>query len=196
MDGTLHINSYMTASQNETIQATVKKERGRLLDFIRKRVPQQEDAEDILQDVFQQLVEQYRSMETIEKTTSWLFTVARNKITDLYRKRKTRAVSHTPALRSKLDPEEGPLSLDDILPDFSNNPEDLYLRSVIRETVEDALHELPDAQQQVFVWHEFEDLSFKEMAERTGDSVNTLLSRKRYAILHLRKRLEELFREM
>ena len=191
MDTTVVTN--MARQQNDVIEKTVLRERVRLLNFIRKRVSDDEEAEDILQDVFFQFVEAYRAIESIERVTSWLFTVARNKITDRYRKKKPEPLRRNIAQR---DRDEEQLMLEDILPDFAHDQDDEMMRSVIWNAIEEALEELPDAQRQVFVWHEFEDKSFKEISTLTGDSVNTLLSRKRYAILHLRERLQVLYNEL
>jgi RNA polymerase sigma factor (sigma-70 family) len=181
--------------QNSTIHEAVSKERSRLLEFIRRRVPEEADAEDILQDVFYQLVETYRLMKPIEQVTNWLFTVARNKITDLYRKKKPVAMSKIiPAVES--DEEADRLDLSDILPDGNESPEMADLRGLIMEQLEDALSDLPAEQRDVFVMHEIEDRSFNEISEITGESVNTLLSRKRYAVLYLRKRLQHLYNEL
>jgi RNA polymerase sigma factor (sigma-70 family) len=181
--------------QDQSINETVKKERGRLLDFIRRRVPEETDAEDILQDVFYQLVETYRLMKPIEQVTNWLFTVARNKITDLYRKKKPVPMSKIiPAVES--DDESERLDLSDILPAGTESPEMADLRGLIMEELENALADLPEEQRDVFVMHEIEDKSFNEISETTGESVNTLLSRKRYAVLFLRKRLQSLYNEL
>jgi RNA polymerase sigma factor (sigma-70 family) len=179
----------MTEQHNASAEATIRKERKRLFDFIRRRVRTEEDAEDILQDVFYQLVASYSVTEPIEKLTSWLFTVARNKIIDWYRKRKPSA----PNLR---DVETGePLNLEDILFDPTQIPDEVYARSLVWTELADALDELPEEQRDVFVMHELEGRSFKEIAEMTGAPVNTLLSRKRYAVLHLRESLQELYDE-
>ena len=191
MDTTVVTN--MARQQNDAIEKTVLRERSRLLNFIRKRVANDEEAEDILQDVFFQFVEAYRAIESIERVTSWLFTVARNKITDRYRKKKPEPLRRNIAQR---DPDEEKLMLEDILPDVTHDQDDELMRAVIMNAVDEALEELPEAQRQVFVWHEFEDKSFKEISALTGDSVNTLLSRKRYAILHLRERLQALYNEL
>ncbi len=158
--------------------------------FIRKYVASDEDAEDILQDVFYQLTESILSMRPIEQLTSWLFTVARNKITDRYRKRK-----HEPAhlAAESEDEEQSRLSdLEGLLFNATDTPESIYMRSLFWKAFEDALNELPPAQKQVFVMHEIEGMSFNEISAVTGLGINTLLSRKRYAVLHLRKRLHDL----
>ncbi len=180
--------------QNDEITETVRKERPRLLSFIRKRIADQEEAEDILQDVFFQFTEAYRTINKIEKVTSWLFTVARNKITDRYRKKKPESFSRQNGYADE-ENEKGS-KLEDALPDFSGNPDAELMRATIWHAVEEALEELPEEQREVFVMHEFEDLSFKEISGITRASVNTLLSRKRYAILYLRKRLQALYDEL
>jgi len=185
--------THMTRQQNDAIEKTVLQERSRLLNFIRKRVADDEEAEDILQDVFFQFVEAYRAIESIERVTSWLFAVARNKIIDRYRKKKPEPLRRNLGQRHR---DEEQLMLEDILPDLTHHQDDEMMRSVILNAIEEALDELPEAQRQVFIWHEFEDKSFKEIATLTGDPVNTLLSRKRYAILHLRERLQNLYNEL
>ncbi|HEY6161068.1 MAG TPA: sigma-70 family RNA polymerase sigma factor [Bacteroidia bacterium] len=194
-DALLTAQPLILKDQNINISETVRKERSRLLDFIRRRVPEETDAEDILQDVFYQLVETYRLMKPIEQVTNWLFTVARNKITDLYRKKKAVPLSKiNPVAGGDEDAER--LDLSDLLPSGSESPEMADLRSYITEELEKALEELPAEQRDVFVMHEIEDKSFNEIAEITGESVNTLLSRKRYAVLFLRKRLKKLYEEL
>lgn len=184
----------MTTSQEEHIQQVFKNQRGGLLGFIRKRVPRLEDAEDILQDVFFQFISAYDSIESLDKVSSWLFSVARNKITDKYRKKKPTAWSDL-GFQGKNENSEL-LMLEDILPEFKNTPEDVYARNVIWEAIELALSEMSEEQRKVMLLHEFEDKSFKEISLLTGVSVNTLLSRKRYAILFLRKKLQELYNEL
>lgn len=184
----------MTEHQNQSIQETVKKESPRLLDFIRKRIPDADDAEDILQDVFYQLVESYRLMKPIEEVTAWLFTVARNKITDRFRKKKPESLEKQ--LLSTREEEGEMLNLSDILPGQNTSPETRMLRTAIMEALEDALDDLPKEQRDVFLLHEIDGKSFKEISEMTGASVNTLLSRKRYAVLFLRERLKELYKEL
>ena len=174
------------------IEAIFQKEAKRLLGFIRKQVSEMEDAEDLLQDVFYQLTANYEKVTSIDKVSSWLFTVARNKITDLYRKKKAEPFSKH---RPKNDDEDGDyaLGLEAILPDKEGLADDAMMRSLIWEQVQEGLGELPEEQREVFVMHEFEDKSFKEIAALTGETVNTLLSRKRYAVLYLRERLRELY---
>ena len=181
----------MVAGQNIRIEKTVRTERDRLLNFIRKRVRYEDDAQDILQDVFWQLVEAYRRLETIERVTSWLFKVARNKIADGYRKKRPEALPRTAAQR-----EEGlEMSLDD-LPDLTESPEELYIRDVIWNEIEAAVEELPQPQREVFIWHEFEGMSFRDMSELTGETENALRLRKHYAVRSLRTQLESLYDEL
>jgi RNA polymerase sigma factor (sigma-70 family) len=184
------------ASRNGAVEHTLRAERGRLLNFILRRVRSPEDAEDILQDVFYQLVTSYGVTDPIEKLTAWLFTVARNKIVDWYRKRRPAAsISRGVANVEGDDGASGPLNLEDILFDPAEGPDQAFARSVVWSELADALDELPDNQRQVFVMHELEGRSFREIAGLTGEPVNTLLSRKRYAVLFLRERLQELYDE-
>lgn len=175
------------------ITQTVKQERGRLLNFIRKRVKSTLDAEDILQDVFYQFVRVSGEVETIEKASAWLFQVARNKITDLYRKKKTVSFSQ---FDTGADDEEGSLNFEDYIPDLTDLPDAVLTREMVWEVLDEGLSELPEEQRDVFKMHEFEEMSFNEIAELTGEGVNTLISRKRYAILHLRKKLGALYDEI
>ena len=172
---------HMSPKDEMTIDKMVRKERTRLLNFIKSRVRNQDDAEDILQDVFYQFVSGFNAIESIEKATSWLFQVARNKIIDRYRKKKLPEVSVT-----HVTDDNESIALSDLVPDFDGSPENIYLQTIISERIEESLAEMPKEQRDVFVAHEFENKSFKEIAEITGESVNTLLSRKRYAILFLR----------
>lgn len=190
------LNGTMTAQQNEVIQETVHRERKRLLDFIRQRVPTEEDAEDILQDVFYQFTNAYRSMEPIEKVTSWLFTVARNRITDSFRKKKAASFSSLSKPGSTDEDDDQNYFLEEIMQDVSDSPEGQYIRSLVWDTLNAALEELPEEQREVFTLHELEGVSFKEMSEKMKLPLNTLLSRKRYAVLHLRKRLQSLYDEL
>ena len=181
----------MELEQDQRITEVVKREQSRLRNFIRRRVPDPRDAEDILQDVFYELVEANRLLMPIEHVTGWLFRVARNRITDLFRKKKPENLSD-PVARG----EEGELlRLEDLLPSPDAGPDALYARSVLMDELELALDELPEEQREVFVAHELEGRSFKEMAAETGVGVNTLLSRKRYAVLYLRKRLRDIYEE-
>jgi RNA polymerase sigma factor (sigma-70 family) len=179
----------MTAEQDQQIAETVERERGRLRNFIRRRVPDTSDADDILQDVFFELVEAYRMMKPIEQVGAWLFRVARNRIIDRFRKRR-----EEPSSEQVLEDGEV-LRLEELLPSPDAGPDAAYARSVLLTELEDALGELPQEQREVFVAHEIEGRSFKELAAETGVSVNTLLSRKHYAVLHLRERLKEIYNE-
>jgi RNA polymerase sigma factor (sigma-70 family) len=186
----VRITERMSLEQDRRISEVVKREQSRLSNFIRRRVPDPRDAEDILQEVFYELVEANRLLMPIEHVTGWLFRVARNRITDLFRKKKPESFSDAPVA----DDEEL-LHLEDLLPSPDAGPDALYARSVLLDELEFALDELPDEQREVFVGHEIEGRSFKEMAAETGVSVNTLLSRKRYAVLHLRERLRSMYDE-
>ena len=190
---TLGLSLEMSAQRKVVVEQTVAAERNRLFNFIKKRVSDTNDAEDILQDVFYQLWQGYDTIESIEKVTSWMFRVARNKIIDRYRKLKPDTFSKIEGVRGD---EDAPLLLADIIGDPSSSPDDVYTRELIWDSIEEVLAELPKNQREVFVWHELEDISFKEMSERTGESINTLLSRKRYAVNYLRKRLQNLYNEI
>src|SRR2546427_75643 len=189
----------MALEQDQRIAEVVRREQSRLRNFIRRRVPDPRDAEDILQDVFYKLVEANRLLMPIEHVTGWLFRVARNRITDLFRKKKPESFSDS-AVVNHDDDGDGELlllqmQLEDMLPSPDAGPEALYARNLLLEELELALDELPDEQREVFVAHELEGRTFKEMAAETGVSVNTLLSRKRYAVLHLRERLQSVYDE-
>jgi RNA polymerase sigma factor (sigma-70 family) len=181
----------MALEQDRRISEVVQREQSRLRNFIRRRVPDPRDAEDILQDVFYELVEANRMLMPIDHITGWLFRVARNRITDLFRKKKPESFSDT----AHEDEDGELLELDDLLLSPDAGPEALYARNLLLSELELALDELPEEQRAVFVAHELEGRSFKEMAARTGVSVNTLLSRKRYAVLHLRQRLQNVYDE-
>jgi RNA polymerase sigma factor (sigma-70 family) len=182
---------WMATQQDRRIRATVEDQRARLWNFIRRRVADEADAEDILQDVFYEFVQAYRLMKPIEQAGAWLFRVARNRIIDLYRKRKTDPLSEQPA-----SVENGePLKLEELLPSPDSGPEAAFARGLLLAELEDALNELPDEQREVFIAHELEGRSFKDLAADTGISVNTLLSRKHYAVLHLRRRLQAIYEE-
>ncbi len=181
----------MALEQDQRITEVVKREQSRLRSFIRRRVPDPVDAEDVLQDVFYRLVEANRLLMPIDHVTGWLFRVARNRITDLFRKKQPENFSDVAAV----DGEEVSLGFEDLLPSPDAGPDALYVRGVLLDEMEDALDELPDEQREAFVGHELEGLSFKEMAADAGVSVNTMLSRKRYAVLHLRERLREAYEE-
>ncbi|MGA3195499.1 MAG: sigma-70 family RNA polymerase sigma factor [Terriglobales bacterium] len=179
----------VSVEQDRRISEVVTQEQSRLRNFIRRRVPDPRDAEDIVQDVFYELVEANRLLMPIEHVTGWLFRVARNRITDLFRKKKPESFSEA------ADEHGERLSLEDLLPSPDAGPEALYARSVLLDELELALDELPEEQREVFVGHEIEGRSFKEMSAETGVGVNTLLSRKRYAVLHLRERLQSIYDE-
>jgi RNA polymerase sigma factor (sigma-70 family) len=177
--------------QDRQISEIVVKERSRLRNFIRRRVPDPSDAEDIVQEVFYELVEANRLLMPIEHVTGWLFRVARNRITDLFRKKKPENFSD-----SAVESEEGDLlQIEDLLPSPDAGPEALYIRNALLDELDLALDELPDEQREVFVAHELEGRSFKELSAESGTSVNTLLSRKRYAVLYLRERLQNIYNE-
>jgi len=182
----------MARQRDEQISDVIRKERGRLLGFIRRRVADPLDAEDILQDVFQELAEANRLLVPIDHVTGWLFRVARNRIIDLFRSRRPERFT---APRAGGEEESG-LGLEDLLPSPEAGPEALYARHVLLEELSLALDELPANQRAVFVAHELEGRSFKEIAAESGVSVNTLLSRKHYAVLHLRERLRDLYDEL
>ena len=178
--------------QDRRISEIVAEQRARLRNFIRRRVPDPLDAEDVLQDVFYKLVEANRLLMPIEHVTGWLFRVARNRITDLFRKKKPLSLGD-----ATVEEESGELlQIEDLLPSPEAGPEAVYVRNLLLEELELALEELPDEQREAFVGHELEGRSFKEMAEETGVSVNTLLSRKRYAVLRLRERLLNIYDEL
>jgi RNA polymerase sigma factor (sigma-70 family) len=179
----------MALEQDQRIAEVVKREQSRLRNFIRRRVPDPRDAEDLLQDVFYELVEANRMLMPIEHVTGWLFRVARNRITDLFRKKKPES------LRDSAGADEDLVPLAELLPSPDAGPEALYARNLLLDELELAVAALPEEQREVFVAHELEGRSFKEMAAETGVSVNTLLARKRYAVLHLRERLQRIYDE-
>ena len=179
----------MALEQDQRISEVVERERSRLRNFIRRRVPDPRDAEDILQDVFYELVEANRLLMPIEHVTGWLFRVARNRIIDLFRKKKPESFSDA----AVADDDAERMQLEDLLPSPDAGPDALYARSVLLDELELALDELPEEQREVFVAHELEGRSFKQMAAETGVNVNTLLARKRYAVLHLRRRLQSIY---
>jgi RNA polymerase sigma factor (sigma-70 family) len=171
------------AQQNQSIADAMERDEPRLRRFIRNRVLDSSDVEDILQDVFYELIQAYRLMKPAEQVTAWLYRVARNRITDLFRRRTTTS------LDQPIEDHDEARTLADLLPSPGAGPDALFARNLLLEALEDALDELPANQREVFLAHEFEEKSFKQIAQETGVSVNTLLSRKRYAVLHLRKRL-------
>ena len=177
--------------QDRQISEIVSEERSRLRNFIRRRVPDPSDVEDIVQEVFYELVEANRRLMPIEHLTGWLYRVARNRITDLFRKQKPEGFSD-----AAVEDEDGDLlQIEDLLPSPDAGPEALYVRNLLFEELELALDELPEEQREVFVAHELEGRSFKELSAESGVNVNTLLSRKRYAVLHLRERLQRIYDE-
>jgi RNA polymerase sigma factor (sigma-70 family) len=182
---------WMMAEQDERISEAIDRDKTRLRNFIRRRVADPSDAEDILQEVFYELVQTYRLMKPISQVGAWLFRVARNRITDLFRKKKPEASTNDPAVA-----EDGEsLTFEDLLPSQDAGPEAAYARTVLLGELEDALEELPEEQREVFLAHEVEGRSFKELAVETGLSVNTLLSRKHYAVIYLRERLRAVYDE-
>ena len=186
----------LTLPMQEAIKRnTFLSEKNKLLGFIRHRVSNEAEAEDILQDVFVQFVAGFESIESVDRVISWLYSVARNKIIDRYRRDAARPQLADLEGISRQD-EDVPLTLQEILPDLGNTPDAAYLRDVIWDEIMDALDELPEDQRQIFVWNELEERSFREIAEETGVSINTLLSRKRYAIQSLRKRLQAFYEDL
>lgn len=188
MDTTLTANALMT-EQDKRITETITRERGRLRNFIRRRVPDTNEAEDILQDVFFEYVEAYRLPEPIEQVGAWLFRVARNRIIDRFRKKREVQLPELPG------DADGERWLEEVLPSPEAGPEAAYAHGVLLEELYAALEELPKEQRDVFIAHELEGRSFKEMAAASGISSNTLLARKRYAVLHLRARLQTIYDE-
>ncbi|MBV9677961.1 MAG: sigma-70 family RNA polymerase sigma factor [Acidobacteriaceae bacterium] len=182
----------VTAEQNRRISDTVRREQARLRQFIRQRVPDTGDAEDIFQEVFYELIEAYRLMKPLEQVGAWLFRVARHRIIDLFRRKRPTVLGDDLMLAS----EDGETHRwEDLLPSREAGPEAAYARGVLLEELDAALEELPEEQRSVFVAHEIEGRSFRELSETTGVSVNTLLSRKRYAVLQLRRRLQSIYDE-
>jgi RNA polymerase sigma factor (sigma-70 family) len=190
MSKTLSLDG-MVYEQDERIAEAFRLEHAKLKNFIRRRVPDERDAEDILQDVFYELVEAYRMMKPIERVSGWLYRVARNRIIDLFRNRP-KAVSNDPV---RISEDGETLFLDDLLPTLEAGPEAAYARAVLAEELDAALDELAEEQRQVFIAHEIEGRSFKELAQKSGLSVNTLVLRKHYAVAHLRERLVAIYNE-
>ena len=179
------------AEQNREISEVIAEERARLRNFIRRRVPNEADVEDLLQEVFYELVEANRLLLPIDYVTGWLFRVARNRITDLFRKKKAETFSDA----AVLDEDGELMPIEDMLPSPDAGPDALFVRGVLLDELKSALGELPAEQREVFIAHELEGRSFKELSAESGVSVNTLLSRKRYAVLHLRRRLQSIHNE-
>jgi RNA polymerase sigma factor (sigma-70 family) len=176
--------------QNRRLSEVIQRERRRLLGFIRRRVDDPGDAEDILQDVFFELIEAYRLMKPVEQAGAWLYRVARNRIIDRFRKKKLEIRGEAP---SEAYEGDQPPMLEELLPSPDAGPEALYARNVLLDELDAALDELPEEQRDVFIAHEMDGRSFKQLAEETGVSINTLLSRKHYAIVHLRRRLRTIY---
>jgi len=195
MDDLLTISPGMSNSGRKNIASVISRFGKRLMGFIRQRVNSEADAEDILQDVWYQLT---TAVDTgpIEQISGWLFAVARNRIIDGYRRKRPESLEDLQSGSSGHDPENDELNIGSIFPDTSRNPETANLRALFWKALQEALDELPEEQRSVFVWHELDGLSFKEIAEITGENVNTLISRKRYAVVHLRERLLDLYREI
>jgi RNA polymerase sigma factor (sigma-70 family) len=182
----------LAREQDQRISEVVKLERAKLRNFIRTRVPDERDAEDILQEVFYELVEAYRMVKPIERVSAWLYRVARNRITDLFRKKKPEALGGDPV---NITEDGESLLFEDLLPSRDAGPEADYARGVLLEELDAALGELPEEQRRVFIAHEVEGRTFKELARTTGLNVNTLVLRKHYAVVHLRERLEAIYEE-
>jgi RNA polymerase sigma factor (sigma-70 family) len=182
-------SNWTITEQDRLISQAVERDQPRLRNFIRKHVADTGEAEDILQDVFYELLEAYRLMKPVEHVTAWLFRVARNRMVDLFRRKKPTS------LNNPVSAEEEGDTLEDLLPSADAGPEAIYARSLLLDALEEALEELPQAQREVFVAHELMGQSFKEMSAETGLSVNTLLSRKHYAITHLRERLQLIYED-
>jgi RNA polymerase sigma factor (sigma-70 family) len=181
----------MSPKESEKIGAVYKDEHKRLLGYIRNRISDRVEAEDILQDIFYQLTVGFNDIRRIESLTAWLYKVADNRITDRYRKKKPVSVSYNENARTD---EDGPLTLQEILPSLGSTHEDEEIKEMIWEAIEETLSDLPAEQRDVFVENEFEDKSFREISEKTGVGINTLISRKRYAVLALRERLNDLYK--
>ncbi len=185
----------MTAATSKQIEATVEKERRKLFAFIRRNVPTREEAEDIFQDVLFQFASAFESIEFMDRISAWLMRVAKNRIIDSQRKKKPQAFRDI-KIRIPGDVSGDPLSIEDMIPDLGGLPDEVYWQNEFWDEIDDALDELPVEQREVFEMNEFEGMSFREIAEIKGEPLNTLLSRKRYAVLFLRKRLKHLYEEL
>ncbi len=181
----------LTAEQDQSIAQAMERDGGRLRNYIRKHVVDMEAAEDILQEVFVELVEAYRLLKPIEQVSAWLFRVAKNRIIDRFRGRKLESLSQP----KYGEDDDIAVSLEDLLPSQDDGPEAAYARNVLLDEIDEALEEMPPEQRSVFIAHEWEGYSFKELSAETGVSLNTLLSRKHYAVLHLRSRLQSIYEE-
>ena len=179
--------------KTEHVEQTFRQQNKRLLNYLRKQVPL-EQAEDILQDVFIQFFNSYEQIRSLENISSWLYKTAINRMIDFKRKKKPRLFSEK-EFKSPLNSDEV-LYLEDVLPALNDGPEEDLFRKIIWEEIEDALDELPEEQREVFVLHEFENRSFQEISRITGEKINTLISRKRYAVLYLREKLKELYQQL
>ncbi len=182
----------LSLSQKNQIEETVRKESPRLFNYIRKYVRRIEDAEDILQDVFYQLTQNIDQINYMDRISSWLFTVARNRITDLFRKKKAEPMSEI----SVSQEDGGSLTIEEMIPELGSSPEDYALRTVILDQIEEGLDELPEEQRNAFLMNQIDGKSFREISEETGVPIQTLISRKRYAVLYLRKKLDEFYKEI
>jgi RNA polymerase sigma factor (sigma-70 family) len=183
-------DGWTISEQDQLFSEAIARDQPRLRSFIRRHVTDNGEAEDILQDVFYELLQAYRLMKPIEHVTGWLFRVARNRIVDLFRSNRPRSLNNP--IRGE---EEDSLLLEDLLPSSDDGPDAAYARTVLLEALEDALDELPEEQRAVFIAHELTGTSFKQLSDETGISINTLLSRKRYAVLHLRRRLQTIYND-
>jgi len=179
------------AEQNQWVAEAMERDESRLRNYIRKQVLDRETAEDILQEVFVELIEAYRLLKPIEQVSAWLFRVAKNRIIDRFRGRKLESL----AVTKFGDDEDVPVSLEELLPSLESGPEAEYARGVLLDEIDEALQEMPEEQRAIFIAHEWEGQSFKELSAETGLSVNTLLSRKHYAVVHLRRRLRSIYEE-
>ena len=182
----------MRMEQDQRIAEAFTREQRRLRSFIRKHVADDRDVEDILQDVFYELVEAYRLVKPVEYMTAWLFRIARNRITDLFRRKRNEISTDEPVPGTD---DDGPLSFGDLLPSVDAGPEAAYARGMLLEELVAGFEELPEEQREVFIAHELEGRSFKEIAAASGVNVNTLISRKHYAVLHLRRHLQAIYDE-
>ena len=182
-------DGWTISQQDQLLSDAIARDQPRLRTFIRRYVSDNGEAEDILQDVFYELLQAYRMMKPVEHVTGWLFRVARNRIVDLFRRNRPGSLS------SPITSEEDSLLLEDLLPSLDDGPEAAYARTILLEALEEALEELPEEQRSVFIAHELTGTSFKQLSDETGVSINTLLSRKRYAVLHLRRRLQAIYND-
>jgi len=182
----------LAIDQDQKISEAVERDRARLRRFIRRYVADESDVEDVLQEVFYELVEAYRLMKPVERVSAWLFRVARNRIIDLFRRKGT--LDRAGASTGSVEDAE-PAALEDLLPSPDAGPDAVYARNLLLDELEHALDELPEEQRDVFVAHELEGRSFRQLAAETGIGVNTLLSRKHYAVRYLRRRLQSIYDE-